>query len=297
MSACTRLTGIIPPPALFRPSGFAQWAAPKPAPLCGAAASPPVWPTAGRRNVYHASLTVCFADRKQVVGSERQVSGIILAGGASRRMGQPKALMPWDGGLLIDAVIRALGSVVEDILVVAKDTAPFVGRGARVIPDRATVSHPWAGLSTGLLQATHEVSFVCACDMPWLHPALIRYLCDALGGSDAAIPQGPHGMEPLHAVYTRRCVPRMARNWRAGARTFPHLLEGLAVRMVTSSELDGIEGWERSFVNLNTPTEYGKIHRYHVQTYHERSLKPCSIAVRGSVYTGPLQWSWRESSS
>src|SRR3989338_9014723 len=106
------------------------------------------------------------------------MTGIILAWGRSRRMGQPKALMPWGRGPLIDAVIAALGPIVDELLIVAKDAGPFVDRGVRVVTDLMAEGHPWVGLYTGLRSATYDVSFVCACDMPWLNPALIRYLRD-----------------------------------------------------------------------------------------------------------------------
>jgi molybdopterin-guanine dinucleotide biosynthesis protein A len=183
------------------------------------------------------------------------ITGIVLAGGMSRRMGQPKALMPWGGGRLIDAVIARLSRVVDEVLIVAKDTAPFVGGGARVVADLKAETHPWVGLSTGLLKAAHEICFVCACDMPWLQPPVIRYLVGALDGFDAAIPQGPSGLEPFHAVYRRRCLAIMEQAWDAGGRTLQGLLGALQLRLVPPQELRAIEGWQRSFMNLNTPED------------------------------------------
>ena len=186
------------------------------------------------------------------------MTGIILAGGQSRRMGQPKALMPWGRGSLIDAVIAALGPIVDELLIVAKDHGPFVDRGVRVVTDLMAEGHPWVGLYTGLRSATYDVSFVCACDMPWLNPALIRYLRDVRDDFEAVVPQGPKGLEPFHAVYTRRCIPALERSWQLGHRTFHDLLRALRLRIVTPQELHNIQGWERSLTNLNTPGDAGK---------------------------------------
>jgi molybdopterin-guanine dinucleotide biosynthesis protein A len=187
-----------------------------------------------------------------------KMTGLILAGGQSRRMGQPKALLPWGDGLLIDAVVARLQPVVDEVLIVAKEAAPFLGRGARVVTDLTSESHPWVGVCTGLRLATYEVSFVCACDMPWLNPAVIRYLSAGLERFEAVVPQGPSGLEPFHAVYTRRCVPTLERCWEAGHRTFQAILRELSVRIVTGQELRGFNGWERSFMNLNTPEEVSR---------------------------------------
>jgi len=160
--------------------------------------------------------------------------------------------MPWGGGLLIDAVIARLRPVVDEVLIVAKDPAPFVNRGARVAVDLHTEAHPWVGVDTGLRLAAHEVSFVCACDMPWLQPGVIRYLDELLEGFDAVIPQGLKGLEPFHAIYRRRCAAILERAWQQGTRTFQDLLGDLRLRIVTAHELQDIEGWERSLINLNT---------------------------------------------
>lgn len=184
------------------------------------------------------------------------LTAIILAGGRSRRMGWPKALMPWGDGRLIDAVLAHLQPIADEMLIVAKPGFPFVDRRARVVADREPESHPWVGLSTGLRLATHDVSFVCACDMPWLHAGAIRYLRDVLKGFDAVVPQDSTGrLEPFHALYTRRCLPAMERRWQAGHRAVRELLGGLTVRVVTPKELHRIAGWEHSFINLNTPED------------------------------------------
>jgi len=173
-------------------------------------------------------------------------------------MGRPKALMPWGNGLLIDAVIAHLRPLVDEIVIVAKDTAPFVKRGVRTIADRQPERHPWVGVCTGLGAATCEASFVCACDMPWLEPAVIRYLHSALHRFDAVVPRTPAGLEPLHAIYTRRCLPLLESAWKHGVRTLHGGVEALHLRVVTASELEHIDGWQRSFANVNSPEDYAR---------------------------------------
>ncbi len=189
------------------------------------------------------------------------LTGIILAGGASRRMGVHKALLPWGGGALIDHIVRTLRAVADEVLIVAKDPTLFAGRDARVVADRLPETHPAVGLMTGLRAAAHEVSFVCGCDMPWLDPAVIRRLRAALGDAEAAVPRGPAGLEPLHAIYTRRCLPRLERGWRAGQRTLQELLDGLSLQIVTPQALASRAAWQRSLANLNTPADYDRIRR------------------------------------
>ena len=190
------------------------------------------------------------------------ITGVILAGGQSRRMGQPKALLPWQGRTLIDAVVDRLQPVVNEVLIVAKDTAPLAGRGARVVADLRPEPHPLTGLYTGLLLARYDVSFVCACDMPWLDPDMIRRLHGLLDGYDAVAPQHPNGrVEPLHALYARRCAAVLARWPQTGPRTLLDFLGQLYVRIAPPQALDGVEGWAQSLTNLNTPAEYAQQHK------------------------------------
>ena len=193
--------------------------------------------------------------------ARRGMTGIFLAGGQSRRMGVCKTFLPWGDGVLIDHIVRTLRAVADEVLIVAKDPALFAGRDACVVVDRLPETHPAVGLMTGLLAAAHEVSFVCGCDMPWLDPAVIRRLRAALGDADVVVPRGPGGLEPLHAIYRRRCLPRLERRWRAGRRTLQELLDGLSLRIVTPQMIAPRAAWQRSLTNLNTPADYDRIRR------------------------------------
>ena len=98
-------------------------------------------------------------------------SGVVLAGGASRRMGRDKRLLPWDGDdggrqiSLLQAAVDALGTATDEVIVVANDE-PAVA-GARVVPDVMPGAGSLGGILSGVEAAKHACVFVAAADMPF----------------------------------------------------------------------------------------------------------------------------------
>ncbi len=111
------------------------------------------------------------------------VSGVVLAGGASRRFGSDKLAAPIDGVPLLGHALRALTGIVDEIVVViAPDRArpelgPF-GRPVRFVTDPERFGGPLVGLRTGLGAARGSVVLVVGGDMPWLVPGVLRLLVD-----------------------------------------------------------------------------------------------------------------------
>lgn len=139
-------------------------------------------------------------------------SAIVLVGGAARRAGgREKYFFTFRGKTFIDRLIDTLSGVVDEIVVVARDPGQcerfdHLGK-IRCIPDLRRDLGPIGGLHAGALAVHGEYVFVAACDMPCIHPGVVRLLFDAAVGYDAAIPCWNADMlEPLHAVYRTNAV-------------------------------------------------------------------------------------------
>lgn len=187
------------------------------------------------------------------------MTGIILAGGESRRMGQNKAFLPWGGMTLIEHLIERLRPVTDEIIVAAKDRRAFGHLRARVVEDAVPGVHALGGLYTGLRAARAELCFVCACDAPFVSPGLARALAGCLAGRDLAVPRSRRGLEPLHAVYARsRTLPVVEEQMRRGRWSLRNLVEKLHPRIVEGAALWPFDPAQRCFVNLNTPADYAR---------------------------------------
>lgn len=185
------------------------------------------------------------------------LGGVILAGGESRRMGRTKALLPFGGTTLIEAAIARLREVCSEILIVTNTPDLYRSLGVRTVADVLPGRRSLAGIYTGILH-TGGPAFVCACDMPFLNPALIRYLGTLAEGVDVVIPQHGGEYEPLHAVYTPACLEPLQRCATRGGRNTGFLGE-VRVRVVEVEEIRRFDPELRSFVNVNTPEEYARL--------------------------------------
>jgi FdhD protein len=184
------------------------------------------------------------------------VSGVILAGGKSRRMGgSPKALLAFEGRPLIQHILERLESVLPDCLVVTNspELYAFLERPmvADVFPDGGSLG----GIYSGLRAIPRDAAFCVACDMPFLSPALVRYLAGRAGEADVVIPDAAGELQTLHAVYGKACLPAMERRLRAGQLRVVGFFDDVRVLRVPEAEVARFEDPTRVFMNLNTPDD------------------------------------------
>lgn len=184
------------------------------------------------------------------------MTGLVLAGGASRRMGRDKAFLELDGRPLIRVVIERVAEVCAEVLVVAGDAQRYAGQGAPVVEDRFRGVGVLAGLHAGLQAASHDLALAVACDMPLLNSDLLRAFVGWAEGFDVVVLQEARGPEPLHAVYRRTCLPPLEEAIRVGDRRIISFFSKMKVRYVTPEEVAPFDPELRSFRNINTPEEW-----------------------------------------
>ena len=173
---------------------------------------------------------------------------LLLAGGESRRMGRPKALLDVGGETLVEWIAGRLAPGFAEVLVSADDERIAVP-GATRVRDLHVGAGPLAGIEAGLAAARHERVFVVACDMPGVTPAIAEAVLAALDAHDAAVPRVEGRPQPAAAAYARSAAPAIASALGRGERRVRSLLEELDVAWV-----DGLD--PAAFRNLNTPEDY-----------------------------------------
>jgi molybdopterin-guanine dinucleotide biosynthesis protein A len=183
-----------------------------------------------------------------------KATGVVLAGGESRRMGRDKLRLMVGGKPLLARVCLALASCCDEILVVG-GCAPA---GTRHIPDlRPGRQGPLAGIEAGLLAARHRAVFVAAGDMPLLTGALAGYLLGLLsGGIPAVVPYFEGRLHPLCAAYEREVRSTASAALDRGTRSVHELLGTLSgVRYVSGEELRQFGDPELLLANVNSPED------------------------------------------
>lgn len=186
------------------------------------------------------------------------LTGAVLAGGLSRRFGQPKATFELNGKPMLLHVLDALATVCEERIVVAKEVTPLplLSPEVRVVYDGFTIQHPLAGILTALQQSNHEAVFICAVDMPFLNACLVSLMKQWLQDEDVLVPEVDGRLQPLHAIYCRKVAGVLLSILQ---QPFPPPLRqllsdrALRVRVLLPEEWEPYDPDKRSFRNWNTP--------------------------------------------
>jgi molybdopterin-guanine dinucleotide biosynthesis protein A len=184
------------------------------------------------------------------------MTGIILAGGESRRMGTDKALLDINGRPLIEHILEVFAGLFRKTIIVTNTPDRYRMYGVELTSDVLDIRGPLTGIYSGLLRSDEEYSFVAACDMPFLNARLISYMGEVAAGYDAVVPQFNGFLEPLHAVYRRGILPAIETQVRKQDRRIRGIFDYIQVRYVTEEEIARFDPQKRSFRNLNTPKEY-----------------------------------------
>lgn len=188
------------------------------------------------------------------------VGGIVLCGGRSRRMGRPKAWLPFGSETLLQRTVRVLGEVVDPIVVVAApdQEVPELPPSVVVARDGREYLGPLNGLGTGLaaLACRAEVAYLSACDVPFLVSAFVRRIVSRLGDADVCLPEAGGFKHPLAAAYRVRIRPAVS-ELVAGNQLRPLLLtERLPTRVLTPADFADVDPKVDSLRNVNSPEEY-----------------------------------------
>jgi len=185
------------------------------------------------------------------VTEKHSVSGIVLAGGASTRLGQDKALIDVAGVPLIERVVLCLRSVVDEVVLVTDRPRDFSFLGLPMTGDLYPKVGVLGGLHAGLSAIRTEYGLVVGCDMPFLNVDLLRYMITLTNGYDVILPRLGEYSEPLHAIYSKRCLPRIEQTIEAGRRRILDIYPGLCVRYVHGVEIAYRDPRCLSFFNIN----------------------------------------------
>jgi molybdenum cofactor guanylyltransferase len=189
-----------------------------------------------------------------------RLGGVVLCGGASRRMGRPKAWLPFGGETLLAHVVHLLKPVVDPIVVVAArdQDVPPLPSGVRIERDEMSDRGPLQGIVAGLesLKGQADAAYVCACDMPFLQPDFIQRLNDLVGDDCICVPRVKGRYHPLAALYRLEVLPTAREHLQKKCLRTTFLFESVPTRVVSALELADIDPEFRSLRNLNRLEDY-----------------------------------------
>ncbi len=169
--------------------------------------------------------------------------------------GRPKALMELGGRRLVERVAAALAEVVDDLLVVTNTPDLYRFLGLPMVPDVYPDRGSLGGIFSGLKAAAGDAAFTVACDMPFLHPGVIRLVVERAPLADVVVPRVGGQLETLHAAYRKSCLPHMEARLSAGRLKIVGFFSEVSVLEIDEREVARYADPAVVFMNVNTPEE------------------------------------------
>ena len=172
--------------------------------------------------------------------------GVVLVGGASRRMGTDKASIDFNGTTLLDRTVAVLSEVFTSVVISGGDLA---SQGVRVIPDLVPGLGPLGGLDTAYRTAAGRNVFLLAVDMPFVDVPTVRAIADpAIPGMSVRVPLAAGRQQPLCAVYGSGLGPVVRDRIEGKDRSMESLFG-----VVDVEEISGLD--DDVFTNVNTQAD------------------------------------------
>jgi molybdenum cofactor guanylyltransferase len=187
--------------------------------------------------------------------TDRRLTGLVLAGGTSRRMGRDKTRLRVGGEPLVSRVARRLAPMCERVFVVSRDGSSYTDLGLEEIADPPGHSGPLAGIVAGLEAAGTPLAVVVAADMPEVDVEVLAVLRDEWKGEPAVVPVVAERIQPLHGVYATRWAPELRRALEAGRRGVVAALSDVGARVVGSEAWGHLDDAGRFATDLDLPTD------------------------------------------
>ena len=181
-----------------------------------------------------------------------KVTGVILAGGKNSRMGTDKGLLRVQGKRIVERIIEAMESAVDEIIIISNGNN-YDYLGYKVYRDLVKDCGPMGGIFTALSCSSNPKNFVVSCDMPFVNKELVNFIIENSDDCQIAIPLNGKMLEPLCAVYDTSCVEQFEvllkhKEWK--------MQDSLAHFNVKQIPIPENTFTANCFENINTPAEY-----------------------------------------
>ena len=190
-----------------------------------------------------------------------KVTGFVLAGGKSSRMGEDKSLMKLNGKTMVEYSIEVLKMLCSQVIVSSNQLA-FDFTGCQVWPDEGNAQAPIVGIYSCLKRSNTEYNVILSCDMPLIRSELINFLLKCSGDYDITVPMHENGIiEPLCGIYKKSAISQLERSITDGNLSLKECIHRTRHHLVNVEELLA-SPYRNQFKNINTPDDFKEISSY-----------------------------------
>ena len=198
---------------------------------------------------------------------ETEVTGYVLAGGASTRLGRDKALVEVGGTPMLARMIELLGGVTKQVKLVAAP-GKYSAFGVETIEDQWPGEGPLGGIITALEDAAEgsangEWNLIVSCDMPFLTRGWLAFVCERATKSKAhvVLPHSASGPEPLCACWQTAAAAKLRSGFERGVRKVTEGIALLHSEVLDEADWKRFDNEGRLFWNMNTAADYEEARR------------------------------------
>jgi len=187
------------------------------------------------------------------------ITGLVLAGGKSTRMGRNKAYIEVSGRRVISRVVDVLKECCSAVLVVCSSEDDYGFLEVPVVRDIEPGQGSFMGLYSGLVAMETEHALAVGCDMPYISKPLARHMAGLAPSADIVVPRLGGFYEPLFATYSKACLNASRKLLEDGEKRIRILYEIMETRTVEEEEIKMFDPELKTFINLNFPGDLDKI--------------------------------------
>lgn len=187
--------------------------------------------------------------------TKNKITGIILSGGKSTRMGKNKAFIEIEGVPIIQRIHTLFKELFQEIIIVTNQKELFSNFDSKILNDLLPNKGVVGGLYTGLFFSNYTYSFCVACDMPFIKKSLVQYLIKNKEDYDVIVPRTKDGLQPLHALYSKNCLDPIRKIIEQGKYKMVDLYNLVRVKVIQEDDFNSLDPFRESFINVNTPEE------------------------------------------
>jgi molybdenum cofactor guanylyltransferase len=194
-----------------------------------------------------------IADTSKVAGADIfNITGIVMAGGKSQRMGIDKGLMIYQGKHMVSYSINLLSAFCSRVLI-STSNPNYKAFNLETIPDLIPGSGPLGGLYSCLTQSTTEINICLPCDLPFMKPHIIEQLLQSYDGTSCVVPLTPLP-EPLVAIYPLSVLPVLKELIENGKYRMTDIFRLFPVKYKSLKDFKGTNN-QLCFANINSPDD------------------------------------------
>ena len=188
------------------------------------------------------------------------ITGVILAGGKSSRMGKDKALLDFNGKPFIQHIAEALQQVFSKIIIISDHGEDYRFLGLPIYEDIFKDCGPLGGIHAAFTRTWAKRIFIISCDLPLLSAETVRWIIETSCRGDVIVVQSGQYIQPLCGMYSRRCHTLLEKHLKLGQHSVLRFLEDVQMVAILP-DLSSAPNVPRVLTNVNTPDDYSRLVR------------------------------------